>query len=237
MAGTGIIIADRGGLFAQGVTQLLAEHGYEVLGVAATGAEALALAADHPDGLVLVDETLDDGGAPAFLRSLAAAGPGHPAIVLNGSWDLSEVATGLAAGAAGVIDKSCAPEHLFAAIDLVAAGGMVFSSEAVAVLRDRLTDVFALVAESDMRRLALAPREIDVLRLLSTSMTLQQMGAHLYVSRKTIQNNASSLYRKLDAGGRPEAVARAIELGLIAPASKGAGSAAAPLAGRYSPPR
>ena len=222
MASMGIIIAERGGLFAQGVTQLLAEHGYEVLGVAATGAEALALAATHPDSLVLVDEALDGGGAPAFLRSLAAAGHGHPAIVLNGSWDLSEVATGLAAGAAGVIDKGCAPEHLFAAIDLVAAGGMVFSSEAVAVLRDRLTDVFALVAESDMRRLALAPREKDVLRLLATSMTLQQMGAHLFVSRKTIQNNASSLYRKLEAGGRPEAVARAIELGLIAPASRAA---------------
>ena len=162
---------------------------------------------------------LDDGSAPAFLRSLAAAGRSHPAIVLNGSWDLSEVATGLAAGAAGVIDKSCTLEHLFAAIDIVAAGGMVFSSEAVAVLRDRLTDVFALVAESDMRRLALTPREKEVLTLLPTSMTLQQMGARLFVSRKTIQNNASSLYRKLDAGGRPEAVARAIELGLIAPAS------------------
>ena len=215
MAGTGIIIADRGGLFAQGVTQLLAEHGYEVLGVAATGAEALALAATHPDSLVLVDETLDGGGAPAFLRSLAAAGHGHPAIVLNGSWDLSEVATGLAAGAAGVIDKSCAPEHLFAAIDIVAGGGMVFSSEAVAVLRDRLTDVFALVAESDMRRLALTPREIErpaPARHLDDAAS--RSARRLFVSRKTIQNNASSLYRKLDAGGRPEAVARAIELGL-----------------------
>ena len=228
MAGTPIIIADRGGLFAQGVTQLLAEHGYEVLGVAATGAEALALAATHPDGLVLVDEMLDGGAVPAFLRSLAAAGPGHPAIVLNGSWDLSEVATGLAAGAAGVIDKRCAPEHLFAAIDIVAAGGMVFSSEAVAVLHDRLSDVFTLVAESDMRRLALTPRETEVLTLLPTSMTLQQMGARLFVSRKTVQNNASSLYKKLGAGGRPEAVARAIELGLMTPASAGTRPSAAP---------
>ena len=52
-------------------------------------------------------------------------------------------------------------------------------------------------------------------------MTLTHMAAHLYVSRKTIQNTASSLYHKLGAGGRAEAVARAIELGLIAPASAG----------------
>ena len=221
MASTPIIIADHSELFARGVTELLNEHGYEVVGVASTSEEALALAAVHPDSLMLVDEAIDAAGAAPFIRGLLAADPGHPAIVLNGSWDLSEVVTGLAAGATGVIDKSCTPEHLFAAIDIVIGGGMVFSSEAVAVLRDQLTEVFDLVAQRNMRRLALTSREAEVLRLLPTSMTLTQMAAHLYVSRKTIQNNASSLYQKLDAGGRAEAVMRAIELGLIAPASAG----------------
>jgi LuxR family transcriptional regulator, maltose regulon positive regulatory protein len=63
------------------------------------------------------------------------------------------------------------------------------------------------------------PREIEVLRLLPTSMTQLQMAAHLYVSRKTIQNNASSLYRKLGAAGRGDGVARAMELGLLSPSS------------------
>ena len=160
MASTPIIIADHSELFARGVSQLLTEHGYEVLAVAPTGEEALALAAAHPDSLVLVDEAIDGGGAPAFIRSLVSASPGHPAIVLNGSWDLSQVVTGLGAGATGVIDKSCTPEHLFAAIDIVAGGGMVFSSEAVSVLRDQLTEVFDLVAQRNMRRLALTAREV-----------------------------------------------------------------------------
>ena len=217
MASTPIIIADRSELFARGVTQLLAEHGYDVVGVAATSEEALTLAAAHRDSLMLVDEAIGGEGAAPFIRSLLRANPGHPAIVLNGSWDLSEVVTGLAAGATGVIDKTCTPEHLFAAIDIVAGGGMVFSSEAVAVLRDQLTEVFDLVAQRTMRRLALTPREVEVLQLLPTSMTLTQMAARLFVSRKTIQNNASSLYQKVDAGGRAAAVMRAIELGLIAP--------------------
>ena len=202
MVSTPIIIADRSELFARGVTQLLNEHGYDVVGVAATSEEAITLVSTHPDSLVLVDEAIDAAGAAAFIHGLLATSPGHPAIVLNGSWDLSEVVTGLAAGATGVIDKSCTPEHLFAAIDIVAGGGMVFSSEAVAVLRDQLTEVFDLVAQRNMRRLALTAREVEVLQLLATSMTLTQMGAHLFVSRKTIQNNASSLYRKLGAGGR-----------------------------------
>ena len=221
MGSARIIIADRSELFARGVTELLSDHGYDVVGVAATGEEALTLASAHPDSLVLVDEAIDAAGAAPFISSLLEANPGHPTIVLNGSWDLSEVVVGLAAGATGVIDKSCTPEHLFAAIDIVVGGGMVFSSEAVAVLRDQLTEVFDLVAQRTMRRLALTTREVEVLHLLPTSMTLTQMAQHLYVSRKTVQNNASSLYQKLGAGGRPEAVMRAIELGLIAPAPAG----------------
>ncbi len=212
-----IIIADHGELFARGIAELLTARGYEVLGIATTSAEAIALAADHPDGLVLVDESIDGEGAGSLIRGLLAKNPRQPTIVLNGSWDLSEVVLGLSAGAVGVIDKGCAPEHLFAAIDIVVGGGMVFSSEAVETLRDQLTEVFDLVAQRNARRLALTPREMQVLDLLPTSMTLSQMAVHLYVSRKTIQNNASSLYRKLGATGRTEAVVHAIELGLLAP--------------------
>ena len=217
MASARIIVADAGELFARGISELLTARGYEVLGIAPTGEEALALAAAHPDGLVLVDESIDGEGAAALIRALLTTNPRQQTIVLNGSWDLSEVVHGLSAGAVGVIDKGCAPEHLFAAIDIVGGGGMVFSSEAVETLRDQLTEVFDLVAQRNARRLALTPREMEVLDLLPTSMTLTQMAAHLYVSRKTIQNNASSLYRKLGATGRPEAVLRAIELGLLAP--------------------
>lgn len=212
---TRIIVADRSELFARGVAELLRARGYEVLGIASTSEETIALAADHPESLVLVDESIDGEGAAILIRGLLDRNPRQPTIVLNGSWDLSEVVLGLAAGAVGVIDKSCTPEHLFAAIDIVTSGGMVFSSEAVEVLRDQLTEVFDLVAQRNMRRLALTEREMELLPLLHTSMTLQQIAAKLFVSRKTIQNNASSLYRKLGAASRPEAVARAIELGLI----------------------
>jgi DNA-binding NarL/FixJ family response regulator len=217
MTSARIIIADHGELFARGIAELLTARGYEILGIAPTSEDAVALAAAHPDCLVLVDESIDGEGAATLIRSLLAKNPRQPTIVLNGSWDLSEVVLGLAAGAVGVIDKSCAPEHLFAAIDIVVGGGMVFSSEAVESLRDQLTEVFDLVAQRNARRLALTPREMQVLDLLPTSMTLSQMAVHLYVSRKTIQNNASSLYRKLGTTGRTRAVVRAIELGLVAP--------------------
>jgi DNA-binding NarL/FixJ family response regulator len=217
---THIIVADHSELLGRGIAGLLAERGYEVLGMVSTSEAALELAGRHPEALMLVDELIDSGGAADLITKLRGNNPRQQAIVLNGSWDLSQVVLGLGAGAAGVIDKSCAPEHLFAAIDIVESGGMVFSSEAVEVLRDQLSEVFDLVAQRNMRRLALTAREMEVLGMLPTSMTLQQIAARLYVSRKTIQNNASSLYRKLGARSRPEAVARAIELALLTPSSR-----------------
>ena len=220
-----IIVSDHSELLARGIAGLLSEHGYEVLGIAVTSDEALALAAEHPDSLVLVDEAIDGEGASVLISKLLGQSPRLQAIVMNGTWDLSQVVLGLGSGAVGVIDKSCTPEHLFAAIDIVESGGMVFSSEAVEVLREQLTEVFDLVAQRNMRRLSLTEREMEVLHLLPTSTTLQQIAAKLYVSRKTIQNNASSLYRKLGASSRQEAVARAIELGLISPSRDGHGRA------------
>ena len=86
---TRIIIADHSELFARGVAELLGARGYEVLGIASTGDEVVKLAADHPEGLVLVDESIDGEGAAALIRGLLRKNPRQPAIVMNGSWDLS----------------------------------------------------------------------------------------------------------------------------------------------------
>jgi LuxR family maltose regulon positive regulatory protein len=61
----------------------------------------------------------------------------------------------------------------------------------------------------------LSEREIEVLRLLATPMTQREIGDRLYVSLNTVKSHAKSIFRKLDASDRSEAVARARELGLI----------------------
>jgi DNA-binding NarL/FixJ family response regulator len=210
-----IIIADGSELFRRGLSELLRGQGYEVVGVVGQVEDALALAAAHSDSVVLVDEALNRGGElVARLRTEAGC---RDEIVLNGSWDLDAVIEALAAGASGFVDKDSAPEQLFAAIELVAGGGMAFSSRAVLDLRGGLGDVFDLVRQRNLRRLNLTMREAEVLRMLPTSLTLGQIAGQLFVSRKTVQNNVSSLYRKLEVRARAEAVAEAIRLGLITP--------------------
>jgi DNA-binding NarL/FixJ family response regulator len=193
-----IIIADSSELFRRALSELLKAAGWDVAGVAGHGDEALELAAAHPDSIVIIDEALVRGGE--LLAKLRAKGHSRDAIVLNGSWDIDAVVETLAAGASGFIDRDSAPEQLLAAIELVSGGGMAFSTRVAVDLRGGLAEVFDLVRQRNLRRLNLTPREAEVLKLLPTSLTLGQIAVQLFVSRKTVQNNVSSLYRKLDRG-------------------------------------
>jgi DNA-binding NarL/FixJ family response regulator len=209
-----VVIADRSELFARGVGELLAARGYEVAGVATSVPDLLTLARAHPGSLLLVDEFLGEEG---FIKSLAGREPERSVVVMNGTGSAHDVIVALAAGAAGVINKNSGEDHIFAAIDVVAGGGMVLCSGTVDTLREQLAEVFDLMSMRTMRRLALTEREMEVLRRLPSSLTLGQMAAQLFVSRKTVQNNASSLYQKLGVATRSEAVAQAITLGLLPP--------------------
>jgi DNA-binding NarL/FixJ family response regulator len=217
MAKRRIMVADRSALFARGVSELLTARGYEVVGVASTAEELLALAAAHPEAMVLVDELLGGETDPDFIRELAAQRPEQSIVALNGTGRVDDVIAALAAGVAGVINRNAGEDHIFAAIDVVAGGGLVLCSDTVASLREQLTEVFELMSLRTLRRLALTEREMELLRLLPTALTLGQIASQLHVSRKTAQNNASSLYRKLGAVTRSEAVAEAITHGLLAP--------------------
>jgi DNA-binding NarL/FixJ family response regulator len=217
MANRRILVADRSALFARGVSELLTARGYEVVGVASTTEELLALAPAHPDAMVLVDEVLGGETDPDFIRALAAQQPERSIMALNGTGRADDVIAALAAGVAGVINRNAGEDHIFAAIDVVAEGGLVLCSDTVATLRDQLTEVFELMSLRTVRRLALTEREMELLRLLPTALTLGQIASQLHVSRKTVQNNASSLYRKLGVATRSEAVAETVTLGLLAP--------------------
>lgn len=212
-----ILIAHHSELVGRGIRKLLEEHGYDVVGLATGSDEAFALMAEHPGGILLLDGDLSGNGDGHFVIRDLAEDPRQLTMVLNTTSDVGHIAAALAAGAVSVLDNACAPDHLFAAIDIVSDGGMVFSDCSSQNLAEHMREAFALVSNRKTRVIDLTEREIDVLQLLPTPLTLKQIAARLYVSRKTIQNNASSLYRKLDAGSRAEAVARAIDLGLLSP--------------------
>ncbi|HKH13223.1 MAG TPA: LuxR C-terminal-related transcriptional regulator, partial [Solirubrobacterales bacterium] len=85
-------------------------------------------------------------------------------------------------------------------------------------LLDRLAEAERRIGKPSREPAAgeeLSQRELDVLRLLATPMTQREIGGELYVSVNTVKTHTRSIFRKLDAANRSEAVARARELGIL----------------------
>ena len=211
----GVIIADRADLLRQGLATALAGKGYRVAGMASTCVGALQLVAESPQSMLIIEHSLVscmDGG---FFKALAAASHSGGTILLDETWTAEGVVKGLAEGARGFVTRACTTEQLAAAAHLVEHGGLAVCETAAGVnLRGGLGEVSELLQQRQDRLAHLCAREIEILRLLPTSLTLGEIAERLFLSRKTVQNSTSSLYRKLEVSGRAEAVALAVRLSL-----------------------
>jgi DNA-binding CsgD family transcriptional regulator len=82
-------------------------------------------------------------------------------------------------------------------------------------MKDQDGDAVERCREASPRRLALTDRELEILRLLATPKSPAEIASQLVLSKKTVQNHISAIYRKLDVGSRSEAIVRGMELHLI----------------------
>jgi two-component system response regulator DegU len=81
-----------------------------------------------------------------------------------------------------------------------------------------MTEVVALVrAAGDGEVARVTKREAEILQLVATGYSTREIGEHLFISEKTVRNHLGSLFRKLDARNRTEAVYRGIRLGIVPP--------------------
>ena len=83
--------------------------------------------------------------------------------------------------------------------------------ESLAEMRQTLRDASTALAGSS----ALSPAELRLLPILSTPLTLMEIGERMFLSRHTVKTQAISIYGKLGASSRSDAIQRAIELGLL----------------------
>ena len=211
-----IFIADDIELFRRGLRTLLEAQGYDVAGEARSGSEVVAMAKNTPNSVLLLDASVAGLDSDDVMTHLGVETTDPKAVVLSEFFDEKQVMHAISSGARGYVAKDCEPAQLFAAIELVREGGMAFSDAVVKNLRSGVETAEDALTDRDQARLGITRREAQILQLLPTSKTLAQIATELYVSRKTVQNNVSSLYQKLGTHSRHGAVARATELLLIA---------------------
>jgi DNA-binding NarL/FixJ family response regulator len=203
-----ILIVDDQAVVRSGFRALLEdEPGFEIVGEARDGREAIALVARREPDVVLMDIRMPGMDGLEATRLLTAPGAEHPVkVIVITTFDLDEyVFAALRAGAAGFLLKDAQPEVLIDAIHAVANGFGLIAPE----VTGRLIREFAAVSASpDADHLldALSARERDVLLLIAEGKSNAQIAADLFLEESTVKTHVSSILAKLHVNSRVQAV-------------------------------
>ena len=200
-----VLVVDDHPVVRSGLEALLsADPRLDVVGVAATGEEALSLVVTLRPDVVLSDLRLGRGidgvGVTSALR------PDGPAVLILTTYDNdTDIARAVLAGAAGYLLKDAEPETIVQGILDAAEGKLVLSQDLEGRVIERLS---AGVPQ-------LSARELDVLGLVAEGSTNREIAKRLFISEGTVKTHLVHAYAKLGADSRTGAVAAARRHGLI----------------------
>ena len=205
--GTSVLIVDDHPLTRDALAQLLLQHGFDVVGEAGEGAEAVEQAGElHPD-LVLLDLTMPGTDGLAALPRIRDAAPSCEIVVLTASGTEENLLAAIRGGAAGYLLKSEPPERIVGLLHGVAAGEAALSGSVARRLLDRVRDGGRLGGGvPDEIAGKLSAREVEVLLLLDEHLGTDEIAARLFISEHTVRSHVKSLLRKLGVSSRREAL-------------------------------
>jgi DNA-binding NarL/FixJ family response regulator len=217
--GIRIVIVDDQAMVRAGLRMVVeSDPGMEVVGEAADGRDAIAVARRTRPDIVLMDISMPRLDGLSATRELLAA-PSPPKVITLTTFDTDEnLWAALRAGTSGFLLKVSPPEQLIEAIKVVHAGDALLDP----AVTSRVIASFAGRAEpTPSPRLAeLTPRELEVLRLLARGLTNAEIAGSLYVGEATVKTHVARVLMKLGLRDRAQAVVFAYESGVVRPGAQ-----------------
>lgn len=213
-----ILLADDHALFRKGLAGLLAaEPDFEVVGQAATGKEAIALARDLMPDLVLMDIFMPEWDGLEATRRLKDELPYVRVVILTISEKEETLFEAIKAGAQGYLLKGIEPPELFEMLRGLGRGEAALSRGMAAKILKEFSrrDPPARPADSPVTRLT--PREREVLTHVSQGLSNKLVAAQLGVSENTVRNHLRNILEKLHLENRVQAAAFALRHNLSHP--------------------
>lgn len=207
-----LVIVDDHALFRSGLVSLLqGMSGFEVVGEAGNGRDALEVVQRvHPD-IVLLDVNMPIMGGVEAVSALRERSDCR-ILMLTISKNEDDLFGAIAAGADGYLLKNTTPEELSTAIARVHEGLSVLAPEVTRQVL-RAVNLDASRAQDS----GLSSREMEVLQRLAQGKTTAQISSDLFISDNTVKTHVRHILEKLEAANRAEAVSKAMQLGLINP--------------------
>jgi DNA-binding NarL/FixJ family response regulator len=211
-----VLIVDDHEIVREGLRlSLEADPKLEVVGAAATASEALAVARRTLPDVALVDLRLPDMSGEDLCRRLRERFPETALIVLTTYLSEETVRGALQAGAVGYVTKASGLSELRAAIDRALAGETDTIAAGPQIVQRLHETVAARMGEATV-----TPQQERVLELAAQGLTSSEIGERLFIAESTVRFHIQKLKEKLSARTKTELVAKAIRLGVIAPADE-----------------
>lgn len=202
-AAISVLVVDDHALHRDGTRQILGQYpDLEVLGDAESGEVALAMVNQLSPDVVLMDIRLPGINGIEATRRIRQHHPDVRVLIVSAYDDAEYVRGAVDAGAAGYLSKAAPGRKLVEAIRAVAAGSTVLEPSLLDALLGRPTT-------------QLTSRELAVLQLLVEGMHNKEIATRLRISARTVERHLDSIYAKLGAGSRTDAVVRAISARLV----------------------
>jgi DNA-binding NarL/FixJ family response regulator len=207
MTPIGVLIVDDHPVVRDGLRGMLAaDPGFTVVGEAATGVEAVTMAAAVRPDVVLMDLRMPVMDGVSAIAALREQGVEARVLVLTTYDTDRDVVPAIEAGATGYLLKDAPREELFRAIRAAVRGEAVLSPS----VATRLMGQLRTPAQEP-----LSQRELEVLRLISQGTTNREAAAQLFISEATVKTHLLHIYAKLGVKDRAAAVAEAYTRGLL----------------------
>lgn len=213
-----IVIADDHAIVRDGLRALFAaEPGFKIVGLAATGDEAVALAERFSPDVLLLDLSMPRLDGFGVLARLAERRLRARTILLTARIEREAVTKALALGARGVLLKDAPTAMLFKAVRAVAAGELWVSRDIVADLVQALAATESSLKVADHPDFGLTSRELEIVQLVVAGYSNREIAARCSLSPDTVKHHVSNIFDKTGASSRVELARLADHHGLIGP--------------------
>jgi DNA-binding NarL/FixJ family response regulator len=203
-----ILIVDDHPLTRDALSALLTQQGFEIVGEAADGEEALAAAKASGPDLVLLDLTMPGMDGLGALPRFREEAPDCEVVVLTASDTEENLLAAIRAGASGYLLKTEPPEQIASFLRGVARGEAALSGGVARRLVDRVRAYGGFGGVPDSIAKLLSAREVEVLLLLDEHLGTEEIAQRLFISEHTVRSHVKSVLKKLGVSSRREALER-----------------------------
>ena len=208
-----VMVVDDHPMWRDAVERDLQDAGFDVVGVASTGSEALARFPACRPQVVVLDLQIPAPNGVEVTAEVLRHDPSARVLILSASGEQGDVLEAVKAGATGYLVKSASRGELIDAVRRVAHGDTVFTPGLAGLVLGEFRRLSDPEVDEDGRP-RLTERETEVLKMVAKGMSYKQIAERLVLSHRTVQNHVQNTLRKLQMHNRVELTRWAIEQGL-----------------------